>query len=59
MFLKTKRDLTPTDWTTTLLARTAPPNPVKPPDTQNNDKTPVNTGDLNSKTVAYLPPPIN
>jgi len=55
--------LSPDQWSDNLLARTAappvPPNPVKPPDTPENAKTPVNTGDLNSQKLAYLPPPLN
>ncbi len=54
--------LSPDDWAAALVAGTAPPsppNPVKPPDTPENAKTPVNTGDLNSQTLAYLPPPLN
>jgi hypothetical protein len=55
--------MSPNQWSDTLLARTtpppSPPNPVKPPDTPEIDKTPVTTGDLNSQTLAYPPPPIN
>ncbi len=51
--------MSPGDWTDTLVAHAAPPNPVKPLEPPETDKTPVTTGDLNSQTVAYLPPPIN
>jgi hypothetical protein len=54
--------VTPSDLSSTFLARTLPTLP--PPDSVNPSKpsetatTPVDTGDLNSKSVAYLPLPI-
>jgi hypothetical protein len=35
------------------------PQSCQAPETQNIDKNPTNTGDLNSQTVAYFPLPIN
>jgi hypothetical protein len=50
--------LAPGDWTGPLFTRTqlaSQPNPVKPRESYEIDKTPVNTGDINSQKLAYLP----
>lgn len=51
--------VTPAELYETLLVRSGSPNPVKPPPPSETAKTPVNTGDINSQNLAYLPPSTN